>query len=78
MSTFNKAKDRDDNGRPIHKYRGKHAARYDNTPTWHVNLFMNRPRRAKDRHLCRLVRNGRDYSDMHFSLGNHKPHVYYW
>lgn len=49
------------------------------TPGWWVKLFMTRPRRREEAHLCRLLEQGSvDGDEVVFPLGNHKPHKDYW
>ncbi|AHF77889.1 Phage protein [Sodalis praecaptivus] len=92
MSIKNKVKDRMGDGkiRPLYTvYPGvksrefvpysRRPVNYGNSPGWWVNLFMNRPRRRKNKALCRAIMQGcRDYDGVAFPLGNSKPHVYYW
>jgi hypothetical protein len=81
MSVKNKAKDRDHNGRIHRKYTSRHkwGVHYGTSPSWWVNLFMNRPQRRTEAHLCHLL--GQELIDgdeVIFPLGSHKPHEYYW
>jgi len=75
MSTYNRALDREECGRLKRHYR--RPARPWSTPGWWVREHMNRPRRNLNRHLCRMVTLGDDSEAMVWSLGNHKPYVYY-
>lgn len=79
MSTFNKARDRGPDGKPLRKYRRAYGPHFTNgTPKWWRKLYMTRPRRRANRHACRLVLNGKDPDSLVLPLGNCKPHVYYW
>lgn len=57
MSVKNKAKDRGRNGRIRRKYTSRHkwGVHYNKSPSWWVTLFMTRPRRREEAHLCRLL-----------------------
>lgn len=68
-------------------HHGKHGSRwlfkmprpYGSTPGWWVALFMNRPRRRRDRRLLeRVVKGLVDADEAAFSVGGRRPHVYYW
>ena len=81
MSVKNKAKDRDRNGRIRRNRTSRHkwGVHYDKSPGWWVNLFMSRPNRREEAHLCRLLsREAIEADEVIFPLGNHKPHEYYW
>lgn len=81
MSVKNKAKDRDKYGRIRRKYthHDRSWIHSGGTPGWWVKLFMTRPRRREEAHLCRLLEQGSvDGDEVVFPLGNHKPHKDYW
>lgn len=76
MSVFNRARDRDANGCPLRKYR---LPKYTmSTPGYWVHIYMTRPRRQENRHLCHRVLSGDDPDGIVWPVGNHKPHEYYW
>lgn len=77
MSVKNKAKDRDRSGRIRRKYTGPEST-WCGTPSWWINMFMNRPKRAENKRLCRKVMLGADPEKLTFPLGNRKPHMWYW
>lgn len=76
MSTYNRALDRDENGRLKRSYRRPPFPM--STPAYWVRDHMNRPRRRQNRQICRLVTRGHDPEGFSWPLGNRKPHVYYW
>lgn len=76
MSTFNRARDRDESGRLKRTYR--RAPWQRRSPGYWVHLHMNRPRRRRNHHLCHLVVKGYDPECLDWPLGNRKPHLYYW
>lgn len=76
MSTYNRARDRDERGRLKRHYR--RPAWSGSTPGWWVRTTMNRPRRRLNRHLCGLVVKGREPDALLWPVGGRKPHVYYW
>lgn len=76
MSTFNRARDRDDRGCLKRTYRRPPWSMA--TPSWFVREHMNIPRRRANRLLCRWVELGHDPEAIVWPLGNHKPHEYYW
>lgn len=79
MSTTNKAQDRGPDGKLLRKYRRRYEPRFPNgTPKWWRKLFMTRPRRRANKHVCHLVRVGENPEGLKLPLGNCKPHVYYW
>ncbi|MBT4520666.1 MAG: hypothetical protein HOC23_11730 [Halieaceae bacterium] len=81
MSVKNKAKDRDHNGRIRRIYTSRHkwGVHYGKSPGWWVDIFMTRPQRRAEAHLCHLLGQGMtDADEVIFPLGNHKPHEYYW
>ena len=79
MAVKNKAKDRDQNGRIYRKYTGKVSNPFPNgTPSWWTNLYMNRPKRRMNKHLCQKIVSGVHPDELVFPLGNSKPHEYYW
>jgi hypothetical protein len=81
MSVKNKTKDRDHNGRIRRKYTSRHkwGVHYGSSPAWWVKLFMTRPQRRVETHLCRLLgQESIDADEAIFPLGNRKPHEYYW
>ncbi len=51
---------------------------YPTVPSRHNIVFHTRPRRRKDAATETAVMHGEDPDAMAWSLGNHKPHVYYW
>lgn len=76
MSTYNRALDRDENGRLKRTYQRPPFPM--STPGHWVRDHMNRPRRRQNRRLCHLVTRGHDPEGLAWPLGNRKPHVYYW
>ncbi|MGQ0503583.1 MAG: hypothetical protein ACT4P0_13405 [Panacagrimonas sp.] len=76
MSTYNRALDRDENGRLKRRYRRPPFPM--STPSHWVRDHMNRPRRRQNRRLCRLVTRGHDPEGLSWPLGNRRPHLYYW
>lgn len=76
MSIYNRATDRDDHGRLKRSYRRPPFPM--STPGRWVCVHMNRPRRHRNRALCRCVVQGREPEQLIWPLGNRKPHVYYW
>jgi hypothetical protein len=78
MSTTNKVRDRGPDGRLLRKYRrtcGSHFPK--GTPKWWRKLFMTRPRRRQNKHICWLLLHGADVDGFTPPLGNRKPHTYY-
>ncbi len=75
MSTYNRARDRDERGRLKRFYRRPKWP--TSTPGWWVRDNMNQPRRQIYRYLCHRVTLGYDPEAMVWPLGNHKPHRYY-
>lgn len=68
-------------------HHGKHGKRWVYnisyacwpTPSWYVCMFMNRPQRHRDREMITAIIQGKiDMEEAAFSLGNRKPHVYFW
>jgi alpha-beta hydrolase superfamily lysophospholipase len=79
MSTTNKARDRDRNGRLLRKYRRRYEPHFPNgTPKWWRKLFMTRPRRRQNKHICWLLMHGANADGLIAPVGNCKPHKYYW
>lgn len=78
MSTCNKALDRGSDGKLLRKYRRTYLPNLGSTPKWWRKLYMTRPRRRDNKHVCRLILKGRDPDGLVLPLGNCKPHVYYW
>jgi hypothetical protein len=79
MSTTNKAHDRGPDGKLLRQYRRGYGPRFPHgTPKWWRKLFMTRPRRRQNKHICWLVLHGTDPEGLTAPLGNHKPHWYYW
>jgi hypothetical protein len=79
MSVRNKAKDRDASGRIRRKYTAKVSNPFPNgTPSWWTNIYMNRPKRRENKHLCRKIVTGSVTEETVFPVGNGKPHTYYW
>ncbi len=79
MSVRNKAKDRDRNGKIKRKYTGPCSTHWLNqTPSWWVRLYMNRPKRRENKRVCHLVLRGEDPDSLVLPVGNRKPHVYNW
>lgn len=79
MSVKNKSNDRDESGRIRRKYTGKTSNPFPNgTPSWWVNLFMNRPKRRANRRLCQRIVAGDCPDGLVYPVGNRKPHIYYW
>jgi hypothetical protein len=76
MSTYNRALDRDVNGRLKRRYRRQPFPM--STPSRWARDHMNRPRRHLNRQLCQLVELGSDPDGLVWPLGNRKPHVYFW
>jgi hypothetical protein len=69
MSVKNKAKDRDDSGRIYRKYTGTDPAlSLSHTPSWRVNLYMNKPKRRKINRLCKSIVNGKDPFEVIFPV----------
>ena len=48
------------------------------SPAAHNIVFHTRPRRRKDAATESAILHGEDPDSMEWSLGNHKPHTYYW
>ena len=48
------------------------------TPKWWRKLYMTRPRRRENKHICWLILHGADPEGLTAPLGNCKPHLYYW
>ncbi len=79
MSTTNKARDRDRNGRLLRKYRRRYEPHFPNgAPKWWRKLFMTRPRRRENKHIGWLLVHGADSDGLIAPHGNCKPHKYYW
>ena len=79
MSTFNKELDSGPGGKLLRNYRRTYGPSFQNgTPKWWRKLYMTRPRRRANKHVCRLVLQGRAPDGLVLPLGNSKPHVYYW
>lgn len=82
MSTTNTRKDRGSNGRLIQRFKTKGTRRSEywptTTPSWWVTLYMTRPKRRLENHLCHRVMAGEDPEGIVWPLGNRKPHEYYW
>lgn len=79
MSVKNKAKDRNSNGRIRRNYTGPSSDYWGGCPGWWVSIFMTRPQRRTEAHLCRLLQQDQLVGDeVVFPLGNNKPHMYYW
>ena len=79
MSTTNKARDRGPDGRLLRKYRRRYGPHFPyGTPRWWCKLFMTRPRRRANKHICWLLMHGADPDGLTAPVGNHKPHEYYW
>lgn len=52
---------------------------YTDTPSWWTRLYMNRPRRHRDDLCLKRISSGLvDVDAAIFSVGGHRPHVYYW
>lgn len=47
-------------------------------PGWWTRLFMNVPKRRRNKHVARGVLRGGDPDGTAYPLGNRKPHKYYW
>lgn len=78
MSIKHRSKDRNNAGRIYRKYTGPYVVNFK-TPRWWINLRMTRPARRADKVLCHQVQRGLIPSEgLSFSLGNRKPHDYYW
>ena len=79
MAVKNKRKDRDRHGRIKRQYTGSYSTFcLNHTPKWWVRLYMNRPKRRKNKILCIAVMRGADTDGLVHPLGNRKPHEYYW
>ncbi len=78
MSIKNRSKDRNKAGRIDRKYTGPYVVNFK-TPSWWVNLRMTRPARRTDKILCQKIQRELISSEgISFTLGNRKPHDYYW
>jgi hypothetical protein len=52
---------------------------YGTSPGWWVRLYMNRPKRHKDKAMIGMVIAGAiDAEAAVFAVGNRRPHKYYW
>ena len=61
MSVKNKAKDRDSRGKIPRKYTAQRSKfSLNHTPSWHVTLYMSRPRRRENRRVCAAILQGAD------------------
>jgi len=79
MSVKNKAKDRNTTGRIRSKYTAKTSKSFTGaTPSWWINLTMNRPKRRVNKKLCDEINSGANPDELVFPVGNRKPHHYYW
>ena len=78
MSIYNKARDREPDGKLLRKYRRTYLPNLGSTPKWWRKLHMTRPRRRENKRACRMILKGRDPDGLILPLGNCKPHVYYW
>lgn len=71
MPTTSKSRDRGPNGRLLRKYRRRYEPHFPNAaPKWWRKLFMTRPRRRANKHVCRLVLRGRVPDGLVLPLGN--------
>jgi hypothetical protein len=82
MSIKNKTKDRDKNGRIKRKYTSPSRMWKASFPNgcpkaWRI-MYMTRPQRHDDKHMCHKLKSSADWDDMAFHIGSRKPHVYYW
>jgi hypothetical protein len=79
MSTTNNANDRGADGKLRRQYRCRYGVPFPNgTPKWWRKLYMTRPRRRENKHICWLILHGADPEGLTAPLGNCKPHLYYW
>lgn len=58
-------------------FRDGHLA-FSHTPSWWVNMCMNRPKRYTNKHFCYRILNGDDPNKIVWPVGNRKPHKWYW
>jgi len=79
MSTINKTRDRGPDGKLLRKYRRFYGVSFpQGTPKWWRKLYMTRPRRRQNKHVCWQILHGVDSDGLTPPLGNRKPHKYYW
>lgn len=52
--------------------------RWQSTPSWWTNLFMNRPQRQASNQYMRQLSLDIDLEEIDPPLVGNKPHIYYW
>lgn len=63
-------------GHKLRRYNGPSFP--DGTPRWWRRIRTTRPKRFKNRRLCRLVIKGTDPDDLIFPVEGCKPWEYWW